>query len=123
VLVPRYEPETIASRISDSGRVHIVTVGSSCAKNRSHSESNSELKHAKFPYRVEHLKYAHAGHGAGMPQIIPMWHGLERHPISGREIDPGGSIQGNAASSIDAAPRVLQFLQQSFQVTSPAQAH
>jgi dienelactone hydrolase len=83
----------------------------------------AELKHAKFPYRVEHLKYAHAGHGAGMPQIIPMWHGLERHPISGREIDPGGSIQGNAASSIDAAPRVLQFLQQSFEGASPAQAH
>jgi dienelactone hydrolase len=78
----------------------------------------SHLKQARFPYSVEHLKYAHAGHTAGRPEIIPMWHGPERNPTTGREVDPGGSVAGNAESSIDAAPKVLQFLRQAFQTAA-----
>lgn len=72
----------------------------------------SRLKQSKFPYTFEHLKYSHAGHGAGRPEIVPEWHGPERNPTSGREVDPGGTIAGNAQSSLDAAPKVLQFLRQ-----------
>jgi bile acid acyltransferase/acyl-CoA thioester hydrolase-like protein len=73
----------------------------------------SRLKRAHFEYSFEHLKYAHAGHAAGRPEIVPGWHGLERNPTSGREVDPGGTIPGNAQSSMDAAPRVIRFLQES----------
>jgi dienelactone hydrolase len=73
----------------------------------------SRLKRAHFEYPFEHLKYPHAGHWAGTPQITPAWHGLVRNPTSGREIDPGGTVAGNAQSSIDAAPKVIRFLQQS----------
>jgi dienelactone hydrolase len=73
----------------------------------------ARLKQAKFPYSVEHLKYAHAGHQAGRPEIIPAWHGPERNPVSGREVDPGGSIMGNVQSSLDAIPKVLEFLRKS----------
>jgi dienelactone hydrolase len=70
------------------------------------------LKRARFSYPVTHLKYSHAGHSAGRPEIIPEWHGAERNPTSGREVDPGGTIAGNAQSAVDAAPKVVDFLRQ-----------
>lgn len=83
-----------------------------------HSSSMAEsivdrLKHAHFPYQVEHLKYSHAGHRAGRPEIVPTWHGVLRHPISGREENLGGDAAGDAQSSLDAIPKVLEFLQAS----------
>lgn len=65
-----------------------------------------------FAYDVELLKYPHAGHRAGRPEIVPVWHGKMRHPVSGREMDPGGTVPGDAASSLDAIPKVLKFLDQ-----------
>ena len=73
------------------------------------------LKHNHFAYFCENLKYPHAGHAAGRPAIQPAWHGITRHPVSGREMDTGGSAQGDAASSLDAIPKVLSFLQKSLQ--------
>jgi dienelactone hydrolase len=70
------------------------------------------LKRAHFSYPVVHLRYSHAGHSAGRPEIIPEWHGPERNPTSGREVDPGGTIAGNAESAVDAAPKVVDFLRQ-----------
>ena len=64
-----------------------------------------------FAYDVELLKYPHAGHRAGRPEIVPVWHGTMRHPVSGREMNPGGTVKGDAASSIDAIPKVLKFLE------------
>jgi len=72
----------------------------------------ARLKRAHFAYSFDQLKYSHAGHGAGRPDIVPAWHGPERNPTSGREVDPGGTIPGNAESSIDAAPKVVEFLRQ-----------
>jgi dienelactone hydrolase len=69
------------------------------------------LKHAHFTYEVEHLKYPHAGHTAGRPEIVPAWQGTGNNRISGRTMHAGGSTEGNAASSIDAIPKVLDFLQ------------
>jgi dienelactone hydrolase len=80
-----------------------------------HSVAMSEavmarLKRAHFAYRFENLKYPHAGHSAGRPIIQPTWHGAMRHPVSGTEIDLGGSPKGDAESSLDAIPKVLAFL-------------
>lgn len=72
----------------------------------------NRLQRHHFTYSVEHLKYPHAGHGAGRPEIVPAWQGPGTHPISGREVDPGGSPKGNAESSLDAVPKVLDFLRQ-----------
>lgn len=73
----------------------------------------SRLRANHFAYEVVELKYPHAGHRAGLPEIIPAWHNGVPHPISGRITDYGGSPQGNAESSLDAIPRVLEFLQRS----------
>jgi len=68
------------------------------------------LKHAHFAHPFENLKYPHAGHTAGRPEIVPAWQGETRHPISGRPMQAGGSVKGNAESSLDAIPKVLEFL-------------
>jgi dienelactone hydrolase len=68
------------------------------------------LKNAHFQYEFEQLKYAHAGHRAGHAGIYPTWYGRIQHPVSGREVHYGGTPEGNAESSIDAAPKVLEFL-------------
>lgn len=78
------------------------------------------LKGAHFRYEVEVLKYPHAGHLAGLPAIIPGWHGATIHPVSGREINYGGSVQGDAASSLDAIPKVLAFLRKSLKPDATA---
>jgi dienelactone hydrolase len=82
----------------------------------------ARLRSNHFSYPVEHLKYAHAGHSAGRPEIVPAWHGVMKHPISGREEDLGGNAKGDAQSSLDAIPKVLAFLQQNLQkpATEPA---
>ncbi len=33
--------------------------------------------------------------------------------MTGREVDVGGTVEGNAESSLDAIPKVLEFLRQS----------
>ena len=73
------------------------------------------LHHAHFAYPVVTLIYPHAGHRAGMPQIIPAWHNATRHPVSGVMMDLGGTPEGNAESTLDAIPKVLNFLSQSLQ--------
>ena len=73
-------------------------------------EAVARLKHDHFTNEVESLTYTHAGHIAGRPEIVPEWHGQLRHPVSGKPTDFGGTPEGNAASSIDAIPKVLDFL-------------
>lgn len=70
----------------------------------------NRLRHSRFPYQFELLKYPHAGHRAGRPEISPMWHGKLTHPVSHREVDIGGNARGDAESSLDAIPKVLAFL-------------
>jgi dienelactone hydrolase len=74
----------------------------------------ARLKRSHFAYSFENLKYPHAGHSAGRPDIRPAWHGATRHPISGRMNDLGGSAKGDAESSMDSMPKVLEFLRKSF---------
>jgi len=73
----------------------------------------ARLKQTHFSYPYEHLKYPHAGHRAGRPEIVPTWHGSVRNPTSGREENLGGRPQGDAQSSLDAIPKVLEFLRES----------
>jgi len=70
----------------------------------------SRLRRDHFPYSFENLKYPHAGHFAGRQEIVPAWHGAIRNPTSGRENDLGGSPDGDARSSLDSIPKVLDFL-------------
>jgi dienelactone hydrolase len=73
----------------------------------------TRLKKFHFSYNVEELKYPRAGHGAGRAEIVPAWQGEVTNPTSGREIEMGGTPKGNAESTLDAIPKVLDFLQQS----------
>ena len=82
-------------------------------------EAAARLKRDHFPYAVEVLKYPHAGHRAGLPEIIPTWHGEITHPVSGAQMNFGGSPEGDAHSSLDAIPKVLAFLQTSLQPAAP----
>ncbi len=75
----------------------------------------ARLKQVHFPYRFENLKYPHAGHTAGHVTIEPAWHGRVEHPVSGEEMNLGGTVEGKAESSLDATPKVLAFLRQSLQ--------
>jgi dienelactone hydrolase len=81
----------------------------------------ARLKQNHFPYEYQQLKYAHAGHMAGKPGFAPAWHGRVRHPLSGREMNFGGSPEGNAQSSLDATPKVIEFLRRSFEVSGTGQ--
>jgi dienelactone hydrolase len=69
------------------------------------------LKSAHFQYPVRHLDYPNAGHLAGRPEIVPEWKGTG---------ELGGSPKGDAESSLDAIPKVLEFLRTSLESPAPA---
>jgi dienelactone hydrolase len=73
----------------------------------------TRLKREHFTYDVIRLNYPHAGHSAGRPEIVPSWQGWTRNPTSGRETEMGGTPAGTAESSLDAAPKILEFLAKS----------
>ncbi len=79
----------------------------------------NRLKQSHFAYATVRLNYARAGHRAGNSAIVPTWTGGTVHPLSGQAENFGGTPEGNAQSSLDAIPKVLDFLQQSF-ATPPA---
>ena len=78
------------------------------------------LHSTHFEYPVVVLKYPHAGHRAGFPEIIPAWSHGAMHPVSGCPVDYGGTPEGNAESSLDATQKVLEFLRQSLGGAAPA---
>jgi dienelactone hydrolase len=73
------------------------------------------LKRHHFQFDCENLKYPHAGHSAGRPDFQPAWHGHPKQAVSGRAMDLGGSPRADAESSLDAIPKVLDFLGRSLQ--------
>lgn len=73
----------------------------------------ARLQRHNFTNSVDHLNYAHAGHAAGRPEIVPAWQGEVRNPTSGRDVEMGGTPKGNAESTLDAIPKVIDFLRQS----------
>lgn len=80
----------------------------------------SRLRAHHFAYQVVVLNYDHAGHRAGLPEIIPAWNDGVVHPISGKVTVFGGTPEGNALSSLDAIPKVLEFLEKNLQDPAPA---
>jgi dienelactone hydrolase len=73
------------------------------------------LRRAHFAYPVVTLIYPHAGHRAGMPEISPAWNEGAPHPVTGQIMNFGGTPEGNAASTLDAIPKVLEFLRTSLE--------
>ena len=79
----------------------------------------ARLKYAHFPYPVQVLKYPQAGHQAGRPYIVPAWQGALPHLSRGRIVISGGTPKGNAESSLDAIPKVLEFLRTNLEMRPP----
>jgi len=73
----------------------------------------NRLKREHFKYEFVRLDYPHAGHRAGYPAVEPEWSSEVKQPVSGAEMNFGGTPEGNAASSLDAIPKVLAFLHRS----------
>lgn len=69
----------------------------------------TRLRDDHFAFPVVALVYAHAGHRAGAPQIMPAWN-KDSRPSRNGATDYGGTPEGNAASTLDAIPKVLGFL-------------
>jgi dienelactone hydrolase len=80
------------------------------------------LRSNHFSHQVVTLIYPHAGHRAGLPDIVPAWTNGVTGRISGRSTEFGGSPEGNAESSLDATPKVLDFLATSLADHSPSTA-
>jgi dienelactone hydrolase len=71
------------------------------------------LKSVRFQYPVEHLDYPHAGHLAGRPEIVPAW------KEAAQKMGFGGTARGDAESSLDAIPKVLEFLRTHLATVAP----
>jgi dienelactone hydrolase len=76
----------------------------------------ARLRREHFRYEVVRLNYPHAGHSAGRPEIVPSWQSWIRNPTSGRNTEMGGTPAGNAESTLDAPPKVLEFLAKNLSV-------
>lgn len=63
-----------------------------------------------FPHPVEHLIYPEAGHNIAWPHVLTTQL-KSKHPVSGEDIDMGGTPQGTARARQDSWPRMLAFLQ------------
>jgi len=79
------------------------------------------LRTRHFAHPLVVLIYPHAGHRAGNPAIEPTWSNAVKHPMSGRITNFGGTPEGNANSTLDAIPKVLDFLQS--QLSGPSTAN
>ncbi|HKR26065.1 MAG TPA: acyl-CoA thioester hydrolase/BAAT C-terminal domain-containing protein [Acidobacteriaceae bacterium] len=125
---PRYDPASMLQATIRVESIHgpVLMIGGEAdgvwpSADMVHSAAD-RLHREHFPWSVVTLIYPHAGHRAGMPQIVPAWNNGVPHPLTGRVTDLGGTPEGNAASTLDAIPRVLDFLSTSLGVTpaSPA---
>jgi dienelactone hydrolase len=67
------------------------------------------LRHARHPFPVNHLRYAHAGHTIAVP-YVPVTRLAAPHPVSGSEIAFGGTPEGCAKANEESWPEVLAFL-------------
>ena len=62
-----------------------------------------------FPFHFEHLSYPSAGHSIAWPNA-PATMLKSKHPVSGEDMDMGGTPEGTAHARQDSWPRVLAFL-------------
>lgn len=66
-----------------------------------------------FRHRVEHLAYEKAGHSIAWPNG-PTTMLKSKHPVSGEDIDMGGTPEGTARARQHSWPRMLAFLSSAF---------
>lgn len=116
---PRYDPASMQQATIRVEAIHgpVLMIGGEAdgvwaSADMVHAAAD-RLHREHFAWPVVTLIYPHAGHRAGMPQIVPAWNNGVPHPLTGRFTDLGGTPEGNAASSLDAIPKVLEFLQTS----------
>jgi dienelactone hydrolase len=69
----------------------------------------ARFKQQGFRHRVEHLAYAAAGHSIAWPNG-PTTMLKSKHPVSGDEMDMGGTPEGTARARKDSWPKMLAFL-------------
>jgi dienelactone hydrolase len=67
------------------------------------------FKRQGFRHPVKHLAYAGAGHSIAWPNG-PTTILQSKHPVSGEEMDMGGTPEGTARARQDSWPRMLEFL-------------
>lgn len=67
------------------------------------------FKQKNFPHPVEHLRYPDAGHSIAWPNG-PTTMLKSKHPVSGEDINMGGTPEGTARARQDSWPRMLAFL-------------
>lgn len=67
------------------------------------------FKRQGFRHPVKHLAYAGAGHSIAWPNG-PTTMLKSKHPVSGEEMDMGGTPEGTARARQDSWPRMLEFL-------------
>ncbi|MBT2325727.1 acyl-CoA thioesterase/BAAT N-terminal domain-containing protein [Variovorax paradoxus] len=67
------------------------------------------FKKMNFPHRVVHLCYPGAGHSIAWPNG-PTTMLKSKHPVSGEEMDMGGTPEDTARARQDSWPRMLEFL-------------
>ena len=70
------------------------------------------MRDCRFAHRVEHLSYPGAGHGIGWPNVVATVTRF-KHPVSGEEIDLGGTPAATARASRDSWLRMITFLGES----------
>lgn len=67
------------------------------------------FKQKSFPHDVQHLCYPGAGHSIAWPNG-PTTMLKSKHPVSGEDMDMGGTPEGTARASQDSWPLMLAFL-------------
>jgi dienelactone hydrolase len=72
------------------------------------------LRDKNFAHDVEHLSYAGAGHNIGWPHVMVTMTEF-KHPVSGEDLDMGGSPEKTAQASVDSWRRMLSFLEKHLQ--------
>ncbi len=71
-----------------------------------------------FRHRAEHLRYENAGHSIGWPNG-PTTTLNFRHPVSGEEMNAGGTPEGTAWARSDSWARMLEFVRSAL-IDAPA---
>lgn len=70
------------------------------------------LQQKNFSHQFEHLCYEDAGHSIAWPSG-PTTMLRSVHPLSGEQMEMGGTPEGNARARSDSWPRMLEFLRSS----------
>jgi dienelactone hydrolase len=72
------------------------------------------LRNQGFKHAFHHLAYNGAGHAIGRPYTSTMDINRERHPLTKRLWDFGGTPEGTARASEDSWSKLLEFLEKHF---------